>query len=161
MSGERLQNLIKNHSEDGAVVFTDCWKAYDGLESKGLEHFKVNHKENFVSHQRMQVEEPEDDHQAGSDDAEDFEDLTLIDDTVEVHTNKIERAWREIKRGLANQPIRLLSRNIGVEMFRYNHLNVKIPFKLRMDIILATIAKHQTNVEQLLRDSFPVYPEES
>ena len=160
-SGERLQNLIKNHTEDGVVVFTDSWKAYDGLESKGLEHFKVNHKENFVSHQRRKVEEPQEDDQACSDDAEDFEDLTLIDDTIEVHTNKIERAWREIKRGLANQPIRLLSRNIGVEMFRYNHLNVKIPFKLRMDIILATIAKHQTKIEQLLRDSFPVYPEES
>ena len=157
-SGERLQNIIKNHTEDGAIIFTDCWKAYDGLEAKGVEHYKVNHKENFVSHQRRVVEEVEEEH--ASDDAEDFEDLTLIDDTIEVHTNKIERAWREIKRGLANQPIRLLSRNIGVEMFRYNHLNVKLPFKLRRDLVLSTIAKHQNEIEQLLRETFPVYPEE-
>ena len=158
-SGERLQNIIINHTEDSAIIFTDCWKAYDGLEAKGVEHNKVNHKENIVSHQRRHVDEQEEE-QPGSDDAEDDDDLTLIDDTIDVHTNKIERAWREIKRGLANQPIRLLSRNIGVEMFRYNNLNGKIPFGVRRDLIITTIAKHQAKIEQLLRESFPVYPEE-
>ena len=37
--------------------------------------------------------------------AEDAEDETLIDDTIIVHTNKIERVWREAKSGLRHQPL--------------------------------------------------------
>ena len=58
-SSERFQNSTINHTEDGAIIFTDCWKAYDGLDAKVVEHYKVNHKENFVSHQRRHVDEPE------------------------------------------------------------------------------------------------------
>ena len=127
--------------------------------SSGREHNKINHKEIFVSYQQRHHEEP-DEAESVSDAAEDWEDLSLIDDSVVVHTNKIERAWREIKRGLVNQPIRILSRNIGVEMFRTNHLNVKIPFEKRRDLVLETVAKQQTKIQELLRESFPVYPEE-
>ena len=35
--------------------------------------------------------------------AEDADDETLIDDTLIVHTNRIERIWREVKRGLRGQ----------------------------------------------------------
>ena len=158
-TGRRLRKIITDHTATGTVVFTDSWKAYDRLSSGGREHYKVNHKEIFVSHQQRRHEEP-DEVASVSHAAEDWEDMSLIDDTVVVHTNKIERAWREIKRGLVNQPIRLLSRNIGVEMFRYNHLNVKIPFDKRRDLVLETVAKHQTQIQELLRESFPVYPHE-
>ena len=112
-----------------------------------------------MSRQQRHCDEPED-VESVSDAAEDWEDISLLDDTVVVHTNKIERALLEIKRGLINQPIRLLSRNIGVEMFRYNHLNVKIPFEKTRDLVQQTVAKNQTKIEELLRESYPLYPEE-
>ena len=128
-TGGRLRKIITEHTATGTVVFTDSWKAYDRLSSSGREHDKVNHKENFVSHQQRR-REARDEEESVSDAAEDWEEVSLFDDSVVVHTNKIERAWREIKRGLVNHPIRLLSRNIGVEMFRYNHFNVK-PYSRR------------------------------
>ena len=157
--GERLQRIIKDHTQDGTTVFTDCWPAYDGLESAETKHFKVNHKKCFVSHQRIEVEEDVEVIECGSDEAEDAEDQILVDDTIVVHTNKIERVWREVKRGLRDQPLRLLSRNVGVEMYRYNHLNAKIPFLTRRDIIINAIAKHQSKSEDLLRIEFPIYPQ--
>ena len=93
-----------------------------------------------------------------SDIAEDAEDIILIDDTVDAHTNKIERCWREVKRGLLNQPLSLLSRNVIVEMFRYNHLGSDIPFRDKRDVVIRTVAKHQENVQKLLQDSFEIYP---
>ena len=119
----------------------------------------MNHNENFVSRPQRHCDEPEDG-ESVSDEAEDWEDISLLDDTVVIHTNKIERAWGENKRGLIYQPIHLLSRNIGVEMFMYNHLNVKIPFEKRRDLVLQTVAKHQTKIDELLRESYSVYPEE-
>ena len=158
--GERLEGIIKNHIEDGTAVFTDCWPAYEGLEDDTTKHFKVNHKQCFVSHQRINMEEGVVIVEGGSDEAEDAEDQVLVDDTIVVHTNRIERVWREVKRGLRDQPLRLLSRNVGVEMFRYNHLNANIPFLRRRDIIIDVVAKHQSQVEALLRSQFPIYPEE-
>ena len=154
------QGIIKAHTEVGTTIFTDSWKSYDSLPSQGLEHFKVNHKKCFVSCQRRAVPMEEPMVEVLSDDAEDADDIELIDDTIVVHTNKIERSWREIKRGLSNQPISLLSRNIGVEMFRFNHLGTSIPFVEKRNIVLRTIAKHQEKIDKLLQSTFPVYPEE-
>ena len=59
---------------------------------------------------------------------------------VDVHTQKVERTWREVKRELVNHHINVLRRNIGVAMFRYNHLNVNIPFNERRKIVIRTLA---------------------
>ena len=37
--------------------------------------------------------------------AEDADDETLIDDTIIIHTNRIQRIWREVKRVLRGQPL--------------------------------------------------------
>ena len=125
---QTLQATIENHVRCGTTIFTDSWKSYIGLSHHGFQHFMVNHKKNFVSHQRMDSE-----HEDGGDEeteevyldtdvAEDAEDETLIDDTIIFHTNKIERVWREAKKGIRHQPLSLRRRNINVEVFRYNHL---------------------------------------
>ncbi len=55
------------------------------------------------------------------DEAEDADDEVLDDDDErKVHTNKIERVWREVKRGLVGSRIPFLSQNLNVELFRYN-----------------------------------------
>ena len=92
--------------------------------------------------------------------AEDAEDETLIDDTIIVHTNKIERVLREVKRGLRHQPLSLLRRNINVEMFRYNHLKERKSFSERRKIVLSIIAKHQSNIEMLNKQEFSIYSDE-
>lgn len=158
--GERLKGIIKDHTQDGTTVFTDRWPAYEGLDDDQTKHFKVNHKQCFVSHQRINVEEGVEVVECGSDEAEDADDQVLLDDTIVVHTNKIERVWREVKRGLRDQPLRLLSRNVGVEMYRYNHLNANVPFAARRDIIINLVAKHQSKIQDLLRNQYPIYPEE-
>ena len=93
--------------------------------------------------------------------AEDADDITLVENTIDVHTNKIERAWREVKRGLWNQPLVLLRRNINVEMFRYNNLQASVPFSEKQRIVLSTIAKHQHKLDELKAQTFTIYPEES
>ena len=77
-----------------------------------------------------------------------------------VHTQKVERSWREVKRELVNQHIDVLRRNIGVAMYRYNHLNVRIPFNERRKAVVRVVAKHQMRVGELLRSRYPVYDDE-
>ena len=65
----------------------------------------VNHKKNFVSRQLVEVEcedlgDCADEVLLDTDFAEDADDDRLIDDTIIIHTNRIERMWREVKRGL-------------------------------------------------------------
>ena len=153
-----LQGIIKKHTETGTRIFSDCWKAYNSLSSNGFVHFTVNHKECFVNHQHVEVVEEVPVEELPSDIAEDAEDIILIDDAVDAHTNKIERCWREVKRGLLNQPICLLARNVNVEMFRYNYLGSDIPFRDKRDIVVRTVGKHQEDVQKLLQDSFEIYP---
>ena len=45
-------------------------------------------------------------------------------------------------------------------MFRYNHLNVNIPFAERRKIVIQTLAKHQFRDAELLRSNYPVYDED-
>ena len=99
-----LDGIVEKHAEKGTRIFSDCWKAYNTLSSNGFVHFTVNHKECFVNHQHIEVVEEVPLDELPSDIAEDAEDIILIDDTVDAHTNKIERCWREVKRGLLNQP---------------------------------------------------------
>ena len=64
------------------------------------------------------------------DDAMD-DDGVVDEKMVDVSTQKIERSWRKGKGDLVNQHVSVLRRNIGVEMFRFNHLFVNIPFNER------------------------------
>ena len=161
-----LQAIIKKHLRRGTILFTDSWKSYVGLSHHGFQHFMVNHKKNFVSHQRTDSEQEDE----GGDETEevfldtdvpeDADDETLIDHTIIVHTNKIERVWREVKRGLWHQPLSLLRRNINVEMFRYNHLQERQSFSERRKVVLSVIAKHESNVEMLNTKRFSIYSDE-
>ena len=93
---ETLQAIIKKHVHRGTILFTDSWKSYIGFSHHSFQHFMVNHKKNFVSHQRMDPESEEESDEKeevflDTDVAEDAQDETLIDDTIIVHINKIER----------------------------------------------------------------------
>jgi len=44
-----LLPIIKKHVKEGSVVYTDCWAAYDNINSIGLHHETVNHSLHFVN----------------------------------------------------------------------------------------------------------------
>ena len=62
-----LLDVIKKWIHPGTTIISDCWKAYDCLESEGYKHFKVNHS------------------------------VTFKDPVTGAHTNRIERLWRSYK----------------------------------------------------------------
>ena len=55
------------------------------------------------------------------------------------------------------QPLRLLKRNLNVEMFRYNRLSSIISFSGRRKIVIQTVAKYQNDLELLMVSNFPIY----
>lgn len=59
--------LCKKYILPGTTVYSDSWKAYSGLKDEGYTHLVVNHSKHFV------------DPESG------------------VHTNNIERLWKDIK----------------------------------------------------------------
>ena len=66
-TGDTLLAIIRENIEPGITIISDCWRAYDCLESEGYKHLKVNHSLNFV------------------------------DPDTGAHTNTIERRWRDVK----------------------------------------------------------------
>lgn len=50
----------------GSIIVTDCWRAYNTLAQYHIDHYTVNHTQNFV------------------------EPLT------QAHTNTVERKWRDV-----------------------------------------------------------------
>ncbi|KCZ80642.1 hypothetical protein H312_01969, partial [Anncaliia algerae PRA339] len=51
-SSESLQNVIETFVLPGSIIYTDCFRAYGpACLNLQLEHFTVNHKENFVDPQ--------------------------------------------------------------------------------------------------------------
>ena len=84
----------------------------------------------------------------------------VIDKKEVVHTQRIERSWREVKQDLVNQHLDVLRRNIGVAMFRFNHLKVSVPFNERRKIVIRAVARHQTQVEELMRFRFSIYDDD-
>lgn len=70
-----LHGIISRFCEKGSTIYTDGWTAYQGLTEIGFRHFAVNHTETFK--------------------------VEYIDynpgETVVVHTNTIEGAWKHAK----------------------------------------------------------------
>ena len=64
---EVLLPLIKKYILPGSIIYSDCWKAYDQIDTKIYQHNVVNHSKNFV------------------------------DPDTGVHTQNIERLWRDIR----------------------------------------------------------------
>ncbi|EFN64067.1 Uncharacterized transposase-like protein HI1328.1, partial [Camponotus floridanus] len=64
---EVLQPLIKDHIAPGSIIYSDCWKAYQQIDESMYQHNVVNHSQNF------------------------------IDPETGVHTQNIERLWRDIR----------------------------------------------------------------
>ena len=74
-SEETLLPTIERHVEKGATIFSDGWSAYCPLNNLGYEHFTVLHKYSFKKTYVNQDTKEE----------------------VEVHTNRIEGAWKHAK----------------------------------------------------------------
>ena len=131
-----LKQIIKDHVRDKTTIFTDCWPSYNGLEMiKGYKHNSVNHSEHFVEVQQQQMD-PEEERVAietavrnfieAEDEAVD-ETRLVIDRQEIVHTQRIERSWREVKQELVNQRLDVLRSNDDVATYRSNHLKVSVP----------------------------------
>lgn len=74
-SEETLVPIIERHVETGSTIYSDGWSAYCGLNELGYNHFTVLHKYSFKKvyiHQETREE-------------------------VEIHTNRIEGAWKHAK----------------------------------------------------------------
>ena len=166
---DTLQGIIKEHVEKETTIFTDCWPSYNGLNGvNGYKHYNVNHSEHFVEQKPLQMSQAEEraaiqivvnDFEDAGDDA--FEDEGVVEQPmVSVNTQKIERSWREVKRELTNQHISVLRRNVGVAIYRYNHLNVRIPLVERREMVIRAVAKNQMRLRELMRQRFPVYEDE-
>ena len=65
-----LISIIKEHILPGTTIYSDCWKAYNSLNSECFSHLTVNHSVNFV------------------------------DPETGTHTNTIESTWRALKKSL-------------------------------------------------------------
>ncbi|XP_037780346.1 uncharacterized protein LOC119576777 [Penaeus monodon] len=72
-----LLKVIKERIHPGTTVISDCWKAYNCLETEGYQHLTVNHSYNFV------------------------------DPDTKAHTNTIERKWRDAKAKKLWKPIKI------------------------------------------------------
>ncbi|KAL7724564.1 hypothetical protein ACLKA6_012875 [Drosophila palustris] len=64
---ETLLAIVRDRIADGTTIMSDCWRAYNCLESEGFVHQTVNHSKNFV------------------------------DPETQAHTQNIERLWRDMK----------------------------------------------------------------
>ena len=69
--------IIKKYIKPGSVIISDCWSDYVSLSEEGYTHYSVNHSEHFV-----------DPHHPA------------------VHTQNIERLWRDVKEWVKRPGIR-------------------------------------------------------
>lgn len=74
---ETLVPLIKKYIRPGTTVYSDSWRAYNSLNVEGYRHWCVNHSVNFVD-----------------------------PDNKEIHTQNIERLWRDVKEHIRRPGIR-------------------------------------------------------
>jgi hypothetical protein len=59
--------VIKDWTEPGTTVISDCWAGYKSLDDEGFTHVTVNHS------------------------------ITFVDETTGAHTNTTESTWRQVK----------------------------------------------------------------
>lgn len=71
-----LATIIEKHVQPNTVIYTDCWKGYNGLNDRGYEHLTVNHS------------------------------LHFRDPDTWCDTQKIEAQWRPLRRRLSRGGIR-------------------------------------------------------
>ena len=164
---ETLEKIIYDHVQRNTMIFSDSWSAYQHLRQDGYQHYQVNHKKHFIEIQDEVVSKEELDErirgqmaaiEEWGDDAEDTEDQEP-ERVLAVNTQRIERAWREVKRGLVGQPLSLLRRNLNVEMFRFNNLRSNMSFEEKRNVVLRVIGKHQAKIEELNKLAFSIYDE--
>lgn len=74
---ETLIPLIKKYILPGSIIYSDSWRAYNNIEQHSFKHYTINHSENFVN--------PQD---------------------LEIHTQNIERLWRDVKEWVKRPGIR-------------------------------------------------------
>ena len=88
-----LLALIEKHVEPGTTIFTDCWRAYNGLTELGFPHYTVNHSKHFV------------------------------DPDTGTHTQMIESHWRALKRRITRGGIKkgYLMEHFGEHIFMKDH----------------------------------------
>lgn len=89
-SSKTLLPLIRKYIAPGSIIYSDCWRAYNDLKNENYTHQTVNHSENFV------------------------------DPNTKVHTQNIERLWREMR---ANLP------RFGTREYHYQHYIAEFLFK--------------------------------
>lgn len=65
---DTLFPIIEKYIKPGSIIVSDCWKAYETLNTLHYEHWRVNHSLNFI--------DPQD---------------------SAIHTQNIERLWRDLK----------------------------------------------------------------
>jgi transposase-like protein len=54
-SAKQLLPIIKGHILEGSDIYTDGWKAYDGLVTKGYQHHRIHHHKNQFARGRNHV----------------------------------------------------------------------------------------------------------
>ena len=67
--------LIQRHVTAGSTIYTDGWSSYMSLDDEGYDHFVVEHKHAFKYVYRKKE----------------------TNELIEVHTNRIEGAWKHAK----------------------------------------------------------------
>ena len=98
---ESLFPIIQKYIKPGSVIVSDCWKAYDTLDTLQYEHWRINHSLHFI--------DPED---------------PLI------HTQNIERLWRDLKEYIRRPGIR--SKYLKQYVSRYLFIKNTPPPHLRL-----------------------------
>jgi hypothetical protein len=48
-NAQTLLQIVTNVCREGTKIYSDEWRAYNGLASVGFEHFTVNHSVNFIN----------------------------------------------------------------------------------------------------------------
>ncbi|XP_076545706.1 uncharacterized protein LOC117611040 [Osmia lignaria lignaria] len=91
---EVLLPLILKNIAPGTIIYSDCWKAYAEINKDVYKHYTVNHSANFV------------------------------DPETGVHTQNIERLWREIR---GNIPL------YGRKECHFNYYLAEFIFKKKFD----------------------------
>ena len=169
MVGDRdsktVLSIIEKRVAGGTTIFSDGWSSYSNIKGLGYSHYQVNHKKHFVEVQD-EIQTPEEmevnirNELRLIEERDDFaEDTSDQEPThlVFANTQKIERAWREVKRGLQGQPLCLLRRNLSVEMFRFNSMPSSLSFEEKRDVVLRVVGKHQAELDKLNQTSFSIY----